>query len=178
MGMTLTVEIPALDRLCGILESRGKDGVAAAIEAEIVAKLKEAAETGTLEKAVKAPAPETAPEPRKPAQEPPKPEPTEKPAEAAAPAPAAKPERTEGAEGASAAKQDAPETRGQANGAARGATVTLADVQKAAAQMRDDGKLEAVKALFPEFGIRKLSDLNGDALQGFAERLRGMGAKV
>ena len=82
------------------------------------------------------------------------------------------------AEGASAAKQDAPETRGQANGAARGATVTLADVQKAAAQMRDDGKLEAVKALFPEFGIRKLSDLSGDALQGFAERLRGMGAKV
>ena len=56
--------------------------------------------------------------------------------------------------------------------------VTLADVQKAAAQMRDDGRLDAVKGLFPEFGIKKLSDLKGDALQGFAAKLREMGAKI
>ena len=150
--MTLTIEIPALDRLCGILEGAERNGVAQAIEDEIVRKLREAAETDTLEKAAKAPPAdvakgETTPEPRKPAQEPPKAEPTEKPTEAAAPAPDAKP-------------------------------VTLADVQKAAAQMRDDGKLEAVKALFPDFGIRKLSDLKGDALQGFAAKLREMGAKI
>ena len=159
MSMTLTIEIPALDRLCGILESRDKAGIVEAIEKEIVAKLKEAAEGGTLEKAAKAPTPayercadyvtakETATEPRKAASEPPKPEPTEKPAATKAPADDAKP-------------------------------ATLADIQKAAAQMRDDGKLQAVKDLFPEFGIRKLSDLEGDALQAFADRLRGLGVTV
>jgi len=151
--MTLTIEIPALDRLCGILEGAERNGVAQAIEDEIVRKLKEAAEGGTprpkFEEVLPADAVkgETAPEGRKRVQEPPKPEPTEKPTEAAAPAPDAKP-------------------------------VTFADVQKAVAQMRDDGKLEAVKALFPDFGIRKLSDLKGDALQGFAARLREMGAKI
>ena len=55
---------------------------------------------------------------------------------------------------------------------------TLADVQKAAAQMRDEGKLNQVTGMFGEFGIKKLSDLKGDALQKFAERLRGMGAKI
>lgn len=176
--MQMTIEIPALDRLCAWLESRDKAGVVEAIEEEIVAKLQQAAEAGTLEKAAKAPELETAPAPRKAAKEPPKEKPTENPAAPEAPAPEASPQRSGGAEGASAAKQDATETRGQANGAERGAAVTLADVQKAAAQMRDDGKLEAVKALFPDFGIRKLSDLKGDALQGFAARLREMGAKI
>ena len=160
--MTVTIDIPALDRLCAILESQDKAGLAQAIEEEIVGKLKEAAKGDTLRRAAKAPTPacercadyvttkETAPEPRKEAQETPKPEPTEKPDAPAEAKPAAKPV----------------------------AIVTLADVQKAAAQMRDDGKLEAVKALFPEFGIRKLSDLKGDALQGFAARLRGMGAAI
>lgn len=151
--MTLTIDIPALDRLCGILEGAERNGIAQAIEDEIVRKLKEAAEGGTPRPKFEEVPPadvakgETAPEPRKPAQEPPKPEPTEKPDAPAEAKPAAKP-------------------------------VTLADVQKAAAQMRDDGKLEAVKALFPDFEIRKLSDLKGDALQGFAARLREMGAKI
>ena len=56
--------------------------------------------------------------------------------------------------------------------------VTLDAVQRAAAQMRDDGKLKAVTDMFPEFGIKKLSDLKGDALQGFAARLREMGATL
>ena len=131
--MTLTIEIPALDRLCGILEDRNRWNTVDQLIAEIVKQLEAAAKDGTLEKAAKAPetvkAPETTPAPVE-----------AKPVEA-------KP-------------------------------VTLADVQKAAAQMRDDGKLEAVKALFPDFGIRKLSDLKGDALQGFAARLREMGAKI
>ena len=56
--------------------------------------------------------------------------------------------------------------------------VTLDAVQRAAAQMRDDGKLKAVTDMFPEFGIKKLSDLKGDQLQTFGERLRAMGAKI
>jgi len=141
--MTLTIEIPALDRLCGILEDRNRWNTVDQLIAEIVKQLEAAAKNGTLEKAAKTPAPETTSEPLKAAQEPPKDEPTNVP--------------------------DAP---------AGAKPVTLADVQKAAAQMRDDGKLEAVKALFPDFGIRKLSDLKGDALQGFAARLREMGARI
>ena len=152
MSMMLTIEIPALDRLCGILEDRNRGNILAEIEQEIVKQLETAAR-GHKNEGTTSPAPkgegkeETASEPRKPAQEPPKPKATEKPTEAAAPAPDAKP-------------------------------VTLANVQKAAAQMRDDGKLDAVKALFPEFGIRKLSDLKGDALQKFGDRLREMGAAI
>ena len=142
--LSMTIDIPALDRLCDWLESRDKVGVAEAIEREIVAKLKEAAGNGTLEKAVDRP---NAPEPRKAPQDPPKTQPTEKPTAPEAPAPDTKP-------------------------------VTLDEVQRAAAQMRDDGKLKAVTDMFPEFGIKKLSDLKGDALQGFADRLRGLGAKI
>ena len=154
--MTLTIDIPALDRLCGILEGAERNGIAQAIEDEIERKLKEAAkggvprpdfrEQGSGNREQESPAPE----PRKPAQEPPKPEPANVPDAPAEAKPAAKPV----------------------------AIVTLADVQKAAAQMRDDGKLDAVKGLFPEFGIKKLSDLKGDALQGFAARLREMGATL
>ena len=52
-------------------------------------------------------------------------------------------------------------------------------LQRAAAQMRDEGKLQAVTGLFPEFGIRKLSDLkDNDKLTEFAARLRAMGATI
>ncbi len=57
-------------------------------------------------------------------------------------------------------------------------TVTLGAVQQAAAQLRDQGKLKAVTDMFPEFGIRKLSDLEGDSLAAFADRMRAMGANV
>ena len=168
--MTLTIEIPALDRLCGILEQRDRGNVLRELQDEIVALLKEAATgnpsgaarhlplegeaRGNKEQGAQAAPPpadiakgETAPEPRKPAQEPT----SSVMAKAAPPSP---------------------------EGEGLGKPVTLADVQKAAAQMRDEGKLEAVKALFPDFGIRKLSDLKGDALQGFADRLRDMGARI
>lgn len=56
--------------------------------------------------------------------------------------------------------------------------ITLDAVQRAAAQLRDQGKLKAVTDMFPEFGIKKLSDLKGDKLAGFADRLREMGAKL
>lgn len=147
MSLNMTIEIPALDRLCAWLESRDKAGIVEAIEAEIVARLQQAAEAGTLEKAAKAPEPETAPAPRKAAKEPPKEKRTEKPAAPEAPTPEASP-------------------------------VTLDSVQRAAAQMRDAGKLKAVTDMFPEYGIKKLSDLKGDALQAFGERLRRMGANI
>ena len=145
--LSLTIEIPALDRLCDWLETRDKTSVAEEIKNEIIHHLEKAAGNGTLEKAAKAPAAPTAQETRNDTQEPPKPQPTEKPTAPAAPAPAT-------------------------------TAVTLDAVQRAAAQMRDDGKLKAVTDMFPEFGIKKLSDLKGDQLQTFGERLRAMGAKI
>ena len=147
--MTLTIDIPALDRLCAWLESRDKTGLVQAIEEEIVTKLKEAAEGGvprpkfeeTSQEKVKAP------------------ETSSVAAEAAPPSPEGK---------AKEAETTAPDTK----------PVTLDAVQRAAAQMRDDGKLKAVTDMFPEFGIKKLSDLKGDQLQQFGERLRAMGAKI
>jgi hypothetical protein len=158
--MTLTIEIPALDRLCDILEERQRGTIIKDLKDEIVARLKEAAEGG-------APKPEfeevtpaedhpwkgeatTAPEPREAAQEPPKT--SSATADAVPPSPGGK-------------AQEAP-------------PVTLEAIQLAAAQMRDQGKLKAVTDLFPEFGIKKLSDLKGEKLQAFGERLRAMGAKV
>lgn len=149
MSFMINIDIPALDRLCDILENRERAGLLEAIESEIVAKLKEAAGNGTLEKAAKAPEPKpaTASETRKGPQEPPKPKPTNVPATTEAPKP-----------------DPAP--------------VTLEAIQRAAAQMRDQGKLGAVTAMFPEFGIARLSDLKADQLPVFAERLRGMGAEL
>lgn len=148
--MTVNIEIPALERLCDLLEGKERSAIIAEMEAEIVEKLKEAAmapRTITTAHVVELPLTETAPEPQKGPQEPPKPEPTNVPTEAAAPEP-----------------EPAP--------------VTLDAVQKAAAQMRDEGKLKAVTDLFPEFGIKKLSDLKGDKLTEFGVRLRKMGAKL
>ena len=155
MSLTMTVEIPALDRLCGILEGWQRAGLCREIEDEIVGKLKEAAEGGVPKpKFEEVPAGDDHPwkdEAAQKAQEGPKEPPKAEPANVtpmpAAPAPAAK-------------------------------TASLADVQKAAAQMRDEGRLNQVTGMFGEFGIKKLSDLKGDALQKFAERLRGMGAKI
>ena len=152
--MTLTIEIPALDRLCAWLESRDKSDLLGVIENEIVQKIKEAAESGVPRPKFDAPSQE----PQKAPQEPPKPEVTEKPTAAAAPAPAT------------------PDKESRALPAHE--MVTLDAVQRAAAQMRDDGKLKAVTDMFPEFGIKKLSDLKGDQLQKFGDRLREMGAKI
>ena len=153
--MTMTIEIPALDRLCAWLESRDKTGVVQEIENEIVARLEAAAKGGTPKPAFKeVPAgddhpwkDEAAQKAQEGSKEPPKAEPTNVTPMPAAPAPAAK-------------------------------TASLADVQKAAAQMRDEGRLNQVTGMFGEFGIKKLSDLKGDALQQFAAKLRGMGAKI
>ncbi|MBR2699493.1 MAG: hypothetical protein IKE76_12970 [Clostridia bacterium] len=143
MHMTMTIDFPALDRLCDWLENRDKTDLVGAIENEIVEKLKEAAEGGVPKPKFDAPTQES----RKAPQAPTKPETTEKPTAPATPAPAAP-------------------------------AATLEAIQQAAAQLRDQGKLGDVTALFPEFGIKKLSELKGDQLQTFGERLRAMGAKI
>lgn len=149
MSITVTIDIPALDRLCGWLESRERAGIVQQIEDEIVGKLKEAVEGGT---------------PRPVFQEVPTPDDLlwkdEAKAEPTPPAPVEAP---------SAEAPAPPNTT---------APVTLDQVQRAAAQLRDAGKLNQVTGMFGEFGIKKLSDLKGDALQGFAERLRQLGAKL
>ena len=136
-NITITVDIPALDRLCGWLESRERAGIVQQIEDEIVTKLHEAAGDGTLAKAAKAAKEEKAAETKAP--------------ETPAGAPEA-PAKTE---------------------ATKEPTATLADVQQACARLRDAGKMAEVKALFPEFGIKKLSDLKSpEQLAAFAERLK------
>lgn len=155
MSLTMTVEIPALDRLCGILEGWQRAGLCREIEDEIVGKLEEAVKGGVPKpKFEEVPAGDDHPWKDEAAQkaqegpkEPPKAEPTNVTPVPAAPAPAPK-------------------------------AATLADVQKAAAQMRDEGRLNQVTGLFGEFGIKKLSDLKGEQLQQFAERLRGLGARI
>ena len=152
MSLIMTVEIPALDRLCDILEERQRVGIIEELKNEICKQLREAAESGAPRPGFREVAPgedeaKAASEPREAAQEPPKAEPTNAPDETAAPTTPAPP-------------------------------VTLEGIQLAAAQMRDQGKLKAVTDLFPEFGIKKLSDLKGDKLQAFGERLRAMGVRV
>lgn len=144
--MTITIDIPALDRMCAILENRQRGDITEEMKSEIVSRLEDAAKTDALEKAAKTATEEAAVEAQNGPAEPP-PEPTNVP--------------------------DAPEPPKPAT-----APVTLDAVQRAAAQMRDEGKLGAVTGMFGEFGIRKLSDLTGDKLQKFGDRLRKMGAKI
>ena len=156
MSLTMTIEIPALDRLCGILEGCQRAGIRQEIEDEIVGKLEEAVKGGV-----------------------PKPEFKEVPAGDDHPwkdeAKAEAPKETPAAAGTSSGAGAPPSPEGKAE---KVKTASLADVQKAAAQMRDEGRLNQVTGMFGEFGIKKLSDLKGDALQKFAAKLREMGAKV
>ena len=152
MSIEMTIEIPALDRLVDWLEDGSRVKLMGEVRDDIVTRLKNAAGDGTLEKAAKAPEPDIAKGETAPETR-------------RAPQEPPKPEPTE--------KPTAPAAPAPAT-----AAVTLDAVQRAAAQMRDDGKLKAVTDMFPEFGIKKLSDLKGDQLQAFGERLRAMGAKI
>lgn len=162
MEFMIRVEIPALDRLCDLMENR----------TPWLSKSKEALQS-KLQEAVQQVAAQTSPEPQteavaraaeqsgqeptpatEAAQEPPEAPETPKPEPRPEPKPTAKPEPP------------------------KGAAVTLDAVQRASAELRDQGKLKAVTDMFPEFGIKKLSDLSGDKLQAFAERLRKMGATL
>lgn len=148
--LSFTLKIPALDRLCDLLEAhRELPIMPMAVNPAAVQEAPEAAPeapAGKFEPTAITPAGELLPasEAAKAAPEPapePTPEPTPEPAPVA-PVP------------------------------------SMDAIQRAAAELRDQGKLKAVTAMFPEFHIRKLSDLQPDQLDEFAERLRGMGAKL
>lgn len=125
--ITITLEIPALDRLCNLLEAKRTGAVVRQVLEEVDRKLESAMDA--VAPVVAAPEPKPEPKPE------------------AAPEPKAEP-------------------------------VTLETIQRAAADLRDQGKLKAVTDMFPEFGIKKLSDLTAAQLPLFAERLRGTGAKL
>lgn len=136
--MEISIKIPALDRLCGILEGWGKAAPAA------VQAVQEVTHKVTVSEAQKGP------------QEPPK----------------------AAVEQVSAPGPKQAEVKPQEATAPKAPEVSMDALQRAAAQMRDEGKLQAVTGLFPEFGIRKLSDLKDDKLTEFAARLRAMGATI
>jgi hypothetical protein len=58
--------------------------------------------------------------------------------------------------------------------------ISLEAVMKAAADLRYEGKLGQITALFPKYGIQKLSDLAGhsDKILSFAAEMREMGARI
>lgn len=56
--------------------------------------------------------------------------------------------------------------------------VSMTDIRNACAALRDAGKLPAVQALLKEHGVRNLSALKPEQLDGFADGLRKLGAKV
>ena len=138
MDMTINVRIPALDRLCDLLE-KGAQPLFPASPTPL----------GYVQNPEPIPTTTAAPEPA------PQPEPTPQPEPEPEPAPDPEPQ---------------PEPKKP--------TVTLDAIQRAAADLRDQGKLKAVTSLFPEFFIRKLSDLTPEKLEPFADRLREMGAKL
>ena len=58
--------------------------------------------------------------------------------------------------------------------------ISLEAVMKAAADLRYEGKLAQITALFPKYDIQKISDLTGqtDKILSFAAELREMGARI
>ena len=162
MSLTVTVEFPALDRLCAWLEGREKAELLDAIETEIIAKIAEAARSGV-------------PKPEFKEVEPADDHPWKDEAKGTGGT-----KGTGNREQGTGNREQGTGNREQGTGKEAAApepeqpsTVTLADVQQACARLRDAGKMNEVKALFPEFGIKKLSDLkSAERLAAFAARLK------
>lgn len=148
MELSINVNIPALDRFCDWLEKGATVNMAATVPV-LVDVPQKAAKAKKAEPAKV----ETTPEALEGPKQPPQAEPVQVPTQEPAPT---QPEPV----------------------ATQAPTVTLADLMRAAAALRDEGKLQAVTGLFPQFGVKKLSDLKGDQLGEFAAHLRKMGAKI
>ncbi len=165
-NFAITIEIPALDRLCDLLARQGLPRTAQA--------------------APEAVASETIGQPDKPVAVPASPAPVPSPAPVAQAATALSASNTPLT--ASNTPSNTPLTAPNAQSTPPVApapaiqttapAVTLEAIMRAAAGLRDAGKLPQVTALFPEFGIQKLSDLSPDQLPGFAAKLRGLGARI
>lgn len=188
MEFTIRVEIPALDRLCGILEKRPEACRCGTMEeraaAEITPVETTPAETTPSPSAPPGPAGpffaenyplDSFPGARTPSVE----------GELSEPKPQAKAKGKTRAEARSEvtkepvhepAPEPAPAPAPEPAPAEK--TYVLEDLQRAAASLRDQGKLGAVTALFPEYGIRKLSDLKAEQMADFASELKRLGAEL
>lgn len=56
--------------------------------------------------------------------------------------------------------------------------ISLDDIARAGAQLRDAGKMADIFGLLQEFGIQSIQQLQGDAVGRFAARLRALGAQI
>lgn len=172
MEITVRVEIPALERLCEtIRECHIRDMLAPAPKAsgQWAVNSGQIEENGTPHPSPASPAPEGLPARSTPTNTSSAPIGAPSPQGEGSGEPEQIPAKTEQEP---AAQKEEPQPAGA------GAPVTLDAVQRAAVQLRDEGMLGRVTAMFPEFGIKKISDLKGDALEAFAGRLRELGAKV
>ena len=150
MSMTLTIEIPALDRLCAILERQDRGAVLEALKAEIVRQLEAAAKGGTLEKAA------TGEKEAKGEKEETSPTTAD-----AVPLPAAA-----GRQGEEAKKENGKE----------GGEVKDADVRKALNGLIKAGKRDAVKAILKSFGADNFSKLKPADYAAVLETAKEAGA--
>jgi hypothetical protein len=194
MDINVRVDFPALDRLCGILEGKTGAGLCAEVKVDVGGSVDVCAEKGEERAALETTPVETTPSPsappgpagpffaenypldsfpgaRTPSAE----------GELREPKPAAKAKGKTRAEARSEVTKEpapapAPEPAPEPVPAEK--TYVLEDLQRAAASLRDQGKLGAVTALFPEYGIRKLSDLKAEQMAGFASELKRLGAEL
>ena len=148
MELSINVNIPALDRFCDWLEKGATVNMAATVPV-LVDVPQKAVKTKKAEPAKV----ETAPEALEGPKQPPQVEPVQMPAKEPAPA---QPEPV----------------------ASPAPALAIEDLMRAAAALRDEGKLQAVTGLFPQFGVKKLSDLKENQLNEFAAHLRKMGASI
>jgi len=162
VSITMTIEIPALDRLCAILERQDRGAVLEALKAEIVRQLEAAAKGGTLEKAAKGESPTTAD---------------------AVPLPAAAGRQEKAAKGdqspttaetvtlpsrarearavpvAAAGRQEEEVKEAKKENGKEGGEVKDADVRKALNGLIKAGKRDAVKAILKSFSADNFSKL-------------------
>ena len=194
MDINVRVDFPALDRLCGILEGKTSAGLCAEVKVDVGGSVDVCAEKGEERAAAETATVETTPSPsappgpagpffaenypldsfpgaRTPSAE----------GELSEPKPVAKPKARSKAEAkGEAVKEPAPEPvpAPAPEPAAAEKVYVLEDLQRAAASLRDQGKLGAVTALFPDYGIRKLSDLKAEQMADFAGELKRLGAEL
>lgn len=204
MDINVRVDFPALDRLCGILEGKTGAGLCAEVKVDVGGSVDVCAEKREERAAAETTPVETTPSPSAPpgpagpffaenypldsfpgARTP------SVDGELSEPKPVAKAKGKAKAEARSeVAKEPVPEPAPEpmsapepvpapaAEPAPAEKVYVLEDLQRAAASLRDQGKLGAVTALFPEYGIRKLSDLKAEQMAGFAGELKRLGAEL
>ena len=200
MDINVRVDFPALDRLCGILEGKTGAGLCAEVKVDVGGSVDVCAEKGEERAAAETTPVETTPSPSAP------PGPAGPFFAENYPLDSFPGARTPSAEGELSEPKPAAKAKGKTKAKAKSEVTkepapapvpepapvpapapepapaekvyVLEDLQRAAASLRDQGKLGAVTALFPEYGIRKLSDLKAEQMAGFAGELKRLGAEL